>query len=93
MDRAAFGAASLARPRPEAGRASEAYAVSMRAAARTVRYWGPVVAGVMCLVAMSFVGLLASWLLLLAAFALILDGATAMFARAGGTGGITSHRQ
>ena len=65
----------------------------MRAALATARYWGPLVAGFLCLVAMSFVGLVVSWLLLLAGLALILDGATAMFARATGTGGITSHRQ
>jgi hypothetical protein len=65
----------------------------MRVALATARYWGPLVAGFLCLVAMSFVGLVLSWVLLLAALVLILDGATAMFARAGGTGGITSHRQ
>ena len=65
----------------------------MRAALATARYWGPLVAGFMCLVAMSFVGLVLSWLLLLAALTLILDGATAIFARAGRTGGLTSHRQ
>lgn len=65
----------------------------MRAALATARYWGPLVAGFMCLVAMSFVGLVLSWLLLLAALTLILDGATAIFARAGSTGGLTSHRQ
>jgi hypothetical protein len=39
------------------------------------------------------VGPLVAWLLIIAGFGLIMDGATAMFARAVGTGGLTSHRQ
>jgi hypothetical protein len=74
-------------------RVHEAYAPFMRAAFATVRYWGPLVAGFMCLVATSFVGPIVAWLLIIAAFGLILDGATAMFERAGSTGGLTSHRQ
>ena len=65
----------------------------MRAAFATVRYWGPLVAGFACLVATGFVGPIVGWLLFIAAFGLILDGATAMFERAGSTGGLTSHRQ
>ncbi len=65
----------------------------MRAALHTARYWGPLLAGFLCFVASSMVGALGAWLLIIAGFGLILDGATAMFARAGGTGGITSHRQ
>ena len=65
----------------------------MRAVIATVRYWGPLVAGFMCLVATSFVGPAIGWLLIFVAFALILDGATAMLERAGRTGGLTSHRQ
>jgi len=65
----------------------------MRAAFATARYWGPLVAGFLCLVATSFVGPIVAWLLFIAAFGLILDGATAMFERAGSTGGLTSHRQ
>ena len=57
------------------------------------RYWGPLLAGFVCLVAATFVGAVLSWLLMLAAFALILDGATAMWERAGGTGNLTTHRQ
>ena len=65
----------------------------MRAAISTVRYWGPLFAGFICLVAVSFVGPIVGWLLLLLAAALILDGATAMFERAGRTGNLTNHRQ
>jgi hypothetical protein len=65
----------------------------MRAALRSARYWGPLVLGLGCLVASTYTGNLASWLLLLAAFALILDGATAMWERAGSTGGMHTYRQ
>jgi hypothetical protein len=65
----------------------------MRAAAATARYWGPLVAGLMCLVAALFVGPILAWLLIILAFGLILDGATAMWERAGGTGNLTTYRQ
>jgi len=65
----------------------------VRAAVHTARYWGPILAGFLCFVGSSMVGALVAWLLIVAGFGLILDGATAMFARATGTGGLTSHRQ
>jgi hypothetical protein len=61
--------------------------------ARTARYWVPLLAGFMCLVAGLFVSAVLAWLLLILAFGLILDGATAMWERAGGTGNLTTHRQ
>lgn len=65
----------------------------MRAVVGTARYWVPLFAGFVCLVAALFAGPIVAWLLLMSAFGLILDGATAMLARAGGTGGLTDHRQ
>ncbi len=47
----------------------------------------------MCLIAVLFVGPILGWLLIYVAFGLLLDGATAMFERAGGTGNLTTHRQ
>ena len=65
----------------------------MHAALRTARYWLPLVAGFLCLVLSLFVGLALSWLLLVAAFGLLLDGLTAMWERAGSTGNLTTYRQ
>jgi hypothetical protein len=65
----------------------------MRAISATARYWLPLLAGFMCFVAVSWVSPLVAWLLIFAGFGLTFDGATAMFARAGRTGGLTSHRQ
>jgi hypothetical protein len=65
----------------------------MRAVLATIRYWLPIVAGLLCLVATAWVGPIAGWLLIILAFGLILDGGTAMFEKAGRTGGISDHRQ
>lgn len=65
----------------------------MRALIATARYWLPLLAGFLCFVAVSWAGPLVAWLLIFAGFGLIFDGATAMFARAVRTGGLTSHRQ
>jgi hypothetical protein len=65
----------------------------MRAVAGTARYWVPLLAGLMCLIAVLFVGAILGWLLIILAFGLLLDGATAMFERAGGTGNLTTYRQ
>lgn len=62
----------------------------MRAVIGTARYWAPLVAGFLCLIAAQYVGVLVAWLLLFAGFGLIVDGATAMLARAGGAGGRTT---
>jgi hypothetical protein len=65
----------------------------MRDALARARCWGPIAAGFLCLVVALFVGVILDWLLLILAFGLILDGVTAMWARAGGTGNLTTHRQ
>jgi hypothetical protein len=57
------------------------------------RYWAPIVAGFLCLVVALFVGVILAWLLLILAFGLILDGATAMWQHAGSAGNLTTHRQ
>ena len=57
------------------------------------RYCAPILAGCMCLIAAGFAGAIVDWLLIILAFGLILDGATAMWERAGGTGNLTTHRQ
>jgi hypothetical protein len=59
----------------------------------TARYWVPLVAGLLCLVVATFVGAILAWLLIIASFGLILDGATAMWEKAGGTGNLTTYRQ
>lgn len=65
----------------------------MRSALRTARLWLPLGLGLVCLVLAGQVGLTASWLLLLAGFALVLDGSTALWVRVTHTGGMRSHRQ
>jgi hypothetical protein len=58
-----------------------------------MRYWGPLLAGLLCLVVAMFVGAILAWLLIILSFGLLLDGATALFERAGGTGNLTTYRQ
>ena len=65
----------------------------MRDAVATARYWGPMLAGFLCLVAGTMAGPIVTWLLFIAGVGLVLDGATAMFERAGATGGLHTHRQ
>ncbi len=59
----------------------------------TARYWLPLLAGTLCLVVASWTSPLATYALIIASFALIFDGATALFARAGGTGGLRDNKQ
>ena len=65
----------------------------MKALAETARFWVPLVAGLLCLIVALFVGVIAAWLLLMLGFGLLLDGVTAMWERAGGTGNLTTYRQ
>ena len=58
-----------------------------------MRYWLPLVAGFVCLSAALFAGAVIAWLLIVLGFGLVLDGATALWERAGGTGNLTTHRQ
>lgn len=59
----------------------------------TVRYWLPLGAGMACLVGAAFFNALVGWILIMAAFGLLLDGLTALWERAGSTGNLTTHRQ
>jgi hypothetical protein len=59
----------------------------------TLRCWLPMIAGLLCLVVSRWTGPLATWLLLLAGIALVFDGATALFVKATGAGGLRDNRQ
>ena len=66
----------------------------MHALRETRRYWLPVGAAVLCLLAASFgPPPLVAYALIVFAVGLCFDAATAWLARAGGTGGIRDHRQ
>ena len=65
----------------------------MRAAVHTARYWGPLVVGFLCLLAVQLVGPLIGWLLVILGFASIFEGASAMWVRAGSAGNLRSYRQ
>ena len=65
----------------------------MRAVVGTARYWLPLVGGMLSLVAVLFVGAILGWLLIILGFGLILDGATAMWEKAGGVGNLTTYKQ
>lgn len=65
----------------------------MRAVLATARYWAPLLGSLVCLIAVLFVGPVLGWLLIITAFGLVLDGATAMWEKAGGTGNMTTYRQ
>ena len=51
------------------------------------------VVGVACLIGAAFFSAVVDWILLMAAFCLLLDGATALWERAGKTGNLSTHRQ
>jgi hypothetical protein len=65
----------------------------MRAALGTARYWVPIVASLGCMFAALWVDSTVAALLLILAFGLLLDGATAMFEKAGSTGGMREYKQ
>jgi hypothetical protein len=65
----------------------------VRAVIGTARYWLPLVGAAVCLLVASLVGTVLGLILLVAAFGLVLDGATALWVRAGGTGNVTTHKQ
>jgi hypothetical protein len=56
----------------------------------TKRYWLPIAAGFGCLIAGTLAGAVVAIVLLVVGCGLILDGATALFARSGDA---TEHRQ
>ncbi len=65
----------------------------MRGALETKRYWMPLAGSCTCLIGAFWVGPVLAWLLIIAAFGLLLDGCTAWFAKAGGTGGMRDYKQ
>ena len=65
----------------------------MRAHLRRLRYVGPLVIAGACLIAAYYVPPWVSYVLIIAAFALLSEAGTAWFARAGGTGGLKDYRQ
>jgi hypothetical protein len=58
-----------------------------------VRCWLPLVAGCVCLIIATQASAIVGWVLMIAAFGLILDGCTAMFERAGRTGSLYDNKQ
>ncbi|HEX8102672.1 MAG TPA: hypothetical protein VF533_08680 [Solirubrobacteraceae bacterium] len=60
---------------------------------RRLRCGLPVVLGFACLIVALSVGPVAAWLLFIVAFALILDGVTALWEGTGSTGNLSNHRQ
>ena len=58
-----------------------------------MRYWLPTIAALACLVIATMVPALISFVLIIAAFGLILDVSTKLFENAGKTGGLGNHRQ
>ena len=66
----------------------------MQALKESRRYWLPVAAAALCLLAASFgPPPLVAYVLIMASFGLCLDAATAWLARAGGTGGMHDYKQ
>lgn len=63
---------------------------SPNALSANLRTWLPFVLAAVCLAATTWTGAILTWVLLLAAIALILDGATLLWSRGGG---LTQNRQ
>jgi hypothetical protein len=65
----------------------------MRGVFATARYWLPFVGGIVCLIAVQYVGAILGWILFIAAFGLIIEGATKLWEKAGSTGNLTTYKQ
>ena len=65
----------------------------MRAKLRPLRYIGPLVLAVACLVVAYSVPPVVTYVLVIVAFMLLFEVGTAWFAKAGGTGGLKDFRQ
>ncbi len=65
----------------------------MRSLPVSLRWWVPLLLAAVCLGLTQVAGTTLTWILLFAGFALLFDGTTAMWARAGRTGGLGSYRQ
>jgi integral membrane sensor domain MASE1 len=65
----------------------------MRARLRPLRYWGPFLIACACLAAGYSVPPWAAYVLVIVAIVLFFEVATALFERAGGTGGLKDFKQ
>ena len=65
----------------------------MRAKLRPLRYIGPLVLAVACLVVAYSVPPVVTYVLVIVAFVLLFEVGTAWFEKAGGTGGLKDFRQ
>jgi hypothetical protein len=59
----------------------------------TVRYWLPLLAALVCLVFATKVGPIVSFILIIAAFGLVIEVSTKAFEQAGRGGRLTDHKQ
>jgi hypothetical protein len=57
-----------------------------------MRCWLPIVLGFVALIVAGFFGPVVTWVLIMVAFGLILDGLTKLWERAGGTGNLTTFK-
>ncbi len=58
-----------------------------------MRYWLPLLAALVCLVAATRVSAIVAYVLIIAAFGLVFDVSTKLFEQAGRGGRLTDHRQ
>jgi hypothetical protein len=58
-----------------------------------MRYWLPLAGAVLCFIGASVLSPLVAWVLIIAAFGLVLDAGTAWLAKAGSTGGMHDYKQ
>jgi hypothetical protein len=65
----------------------------VRIATTKLRCGIPIAAGVVLMFLSLFAGAVLTWVMLTAAFGLLLDGATIAWERSGATGGLSDHRQ
>ena len=79
--------------RPNRSRSGSTLSPVMRARLRPLRYWGPILLGLVLLVVAYSVPPVVAYVLVIAAFVLMIEGGTAMFARAGSTGGLKDFHQ
>jgi hypothetical protein len=58
-----------------------------------VRYWLPLIAALGCLIVATRVSAIVSYVLIIAAFALVLEVSTKLFEQSGRGGRLTDHKQ